>query len=93
MDFYHGKKIGFNLDCVYIMLVELSGQGLPILSRPFRFASNQRPKILKVPEDDVIQERDGVHFINDSVFKPDRDVEKNLDSKFKDLVDSVLMKR
>jgi hypothetical protein len=72
------------------MLIELSGKGIPLFSRPFLFASNQRPKILKALDDDVIQERDGVHFINKSVFKPGRDMEKNLDSEFKELVDSVL---
>jgi hypothetical protein len=75
------------------MLIELSGKGMPILSRPFLFMSNQRPKILKALDDDVIQERDGVHFINNSIFEPGKDMEKNLDSKFKDLVDSVLRKK
>jgi hypothetical protein len=72
-------------------LTELSGNGMPILSRPFLFVSNQRPITLKAPDDEpVIQEHDGVHFINNSLFNPGRDMENNLDSKFKDLVDTVL---
>jgi hypothetical protein len=65
--------------------------GMPILSRPFLFASKQRAKILKVQDDEpVIQEHDGVHFINNSIFKPGKDLEQTLDGKFKDLVDTVL---
>ncbi|GHU56761.1 hypothetical protein FACS189442_5550 [Spirochaetia bacterium] len=64
---------------------------MSILSRPFLFASNQRPIILKALEDEsVIQERDGIHFINSNILKPGKDMEKNLDGEFKNLVDSVL---
>ncbi|GHU72837.1 hypothetical protein FACS189450_11380 [Spirochaetia bacterium] len=74
-------------------LVEVSRKGMPLFSRPFLFTANQRPKILKALDDDVIQERDGVHFISASVFEFGKDMEKNLNSEFKDLVDSVLMKK
>jgi hypothetical protein len=69
-------------------LTELSGKGAPLFSRPFRFASNQPPKILNGEQ--AIQVRDGVQFINSDLFRPGGDIEKNLDSDFKDLVDSVL---
>ncbi|GHT55194.1 hypothetical protein FACS1894109_01280 [Spirochaetia bacterium] len=74
-------------------LIEVSRKGMALFSRPFLFMSNQRPKILKALEDDVIQERDGVHFISDSVFEFGKDMEKNLNSEFKNLVDSVLMQK
>jgi hypothetical protein len=82
-------------------LEELPGKGMPLFSRPFTFASNQRPKILKALDGepaaastgDVIQERNGVHFINTGIFNPGKDTEKNLDSGFKNLVDSVLGKK
>jgi hypothetical protein len=76
-------------------LTELSGKGAPLFSRPFLFASNRRPKILKALEDEpaVIMERNGVPFINNSIFKPGNDAEKNLDGEFKNLVDTVLGKR
>ncbi|GHV90102.1 hypothetical protein AGMMS50268_06050 [Spirochaetia bacterium] len=95
-------------------LEELSGDnGISILYRPFLFAANKNPEILKALDDEpatvsgpaavkppvhktapediaVILERNGIHFINSSILKPGRDMEKNLDSEFKKLVDSVL---
>ncbi|GHU88280.1 hypothetical protein FACS189476_05130 [Spirochaetia bacterium] len=74
-------------------LIEVPRKGMPLFFRPFLFMSNQRPKILKALDDEVIQERDGVHFISNSVFESGKDMEKNLDSEFKNLVDSVLMRK
>ncbi|GHT91649.1 hypothetical protein FACS1894140_2590 [Spirochaetia bacterium] len=70
-------------------LIELSGKGMPLFSRPFLFTANQPLKALD--GEPVIQVRDGVQFINSDLFKPGGDIEKNLDSDFKDLVDSVLL--
>jgi hypothetical protein len=42
------------------------------------------------PISEVILERNGIHFINNHVFNPDKETEKNLDSDFRKLVDSVI---
>jgi hypothetical protein len=44
----------------------------------------------EAPISEVILERNGLHFINNRVFNPDRETEKNLDSDFKKLVNSVI---
>jgi hypothetical protein len=44
----------------------------------------------KAPINETILERNGLHVINSRVFSPDRETEKNLDSDFKKLVDSVI---
>jgi hypothetical protein len=44
----------------------------------------------ETPISEVILERNGVHFINNRVFNPDKETEKNLDSDFRKLVDSVI---
>jgi hypothetical protein len=42
------------------------------------------------PENDIIEERDGIHYISDSAFVRNADTEKVLNSEFKKLVDSVV---
>jgi hypothetical protein len=42
------------------------------------------------PEDDVILEQDGIHVINKRVLNPDTEIQKNLDPKFLDLVESII---
>jgi hypothetical protein len=40
--------------------------------------------------ENVILEREGVHYIDNSVFDPNKETENNLDPEFKKLVDSVI---
>jgi hypothetical protein len=42
------------------------------------------------PEDEVILERDGIHFINSRVLNPDRETKKTLDRTFLNLVESLI---
>jgi hypothetical protein len=42
------------------------------------------------PENDIIEERDGIHYIRNSAFAEDLNTEKLLNPEFKKLVDSVL---
>ncbi|MDR1318269.1 MAG: hypothetical protein LBJ90_01475 [Treponema sp.] len=42
------------------------------------------------PISEVVLERNGIHFINNRVFSPDKETEKNLDPDFRKLVDSVI---
>jgi hypothetical protein len=40
----------------------------------------------------IIEERDGVHYVNEQVLNPGEDAEKKLDPEFKSLINSVLKK-
>jgi hypothetical protein len=40
--------------------------------------------------EEIILEKNGIHFINSNVLSPDRETEKNLDAEFRKLVDSVI---
>jgi hypothetical protein len=40
----------------------------------------------------IIEERDGIHYVTESVLTPDEKTEQNLDPGFKNLIDSVLKK-
>jgi hypothetical protein len=42
------------------------------------------------PPDEVILERDGIHYINSRFMHPGEETEKTLDKKFLDLIDSVI---
>jgi hypothetical protein len=42
------------------------------------------------PPEQVILERDGIHYINSRFINPGEETKKNLDKKFLDLVDSVI---
>jgi xanthine dehydrogenase molybdopterin-binding subunit B len=78
---------------------------MPVIYKPFYSESIQDPEVLTalpaedVPgaetlseevEDEIILERDGIHYINNQVLHPDEDTEKALDPKFLDLVESVI---
>jgi hypothetical protein len=45
---------------------------------------------LEAPAEEVILERDGIHYINSRFMDPGEEAEKNLDKKFLDLIDSVV---
>jgi hypothetical protein len=79
---------------------------MPIMYEPFHAEINQEPEILTAfeeadipitetssgehPAEAVILERDGIHYINNRALNPDKDAEKNLDTKFLNLVESVM---
>jgi hypothetical protein len=74
---------------------------MSIIYEPFHIEAKQEPDILSPIEeaadeavdeltDEVILDRDGIHYINSRVLNPDKDTEKTLDPKFLDLVDSVM---
>jgi hypothetical protein len=42
------------------------------------------------PPEEVILERDGIHYINSRFMDPGAETKKNLDQKFLDLIDSVI---
>jgi hypothetical protein len=67
--------------------------------------TRQDPEILSAPAEaavprsgepadelsgEVILERNGIHYINNRMFFPDKDTEKTLDHKFVNLVESVI---
>jgi hypothetical protein len=57
--------------------------------RPFLIEETAEPEMLDVYEGDVIEERNGVHYIGQDVFSFHMPPE-NFDPEFGDLVDSVL---
>jgi hypothetical protein len=76
----------------------------PQLSVPFLKALNGEITLLAVEDEDkdmpaapeeaadgeIITERDGVNYINESVLRPDKETLKGLDKNFKNLIDSIL---
>jgi hypothetical protein len=42
------------------------------------------------PEEEVILERDGIHVINSRILNPDGEIQKTLDHKFLNLVESLI---
>ena len=65
--------------------------GFSILNSPFVFDANHEPEFLPVVTDSAsIIKQDGIHFINSDLLCPDEKTEKELDSKFRNLVESVL---
>ncbi|MDR2110587.1 MAG: hypothetical protein LBP32_04695, partial [Spirochaetaceae bacterium] len=44
------------------------------------------------PPDTVIEERDGIHYVNENILNPSKETEKKLDPDFKNLINSVLKK-
>jgi hypothetical protein len=63
--------------------------GLPLIYRPFLIEENSEPDSLDV-YDEVIEEKDGVHYINKNALATDQPAPEALDPEFRDLVDSVL---
>jgi hypothetical protein len=64
----------------------------PLESVPNDFEEN--PSEAKTPEENydtpVIEEREGIHYINREILNPGPQAEKDLDPDFKELVDSVI---
>jgi hypothetical protein len=65
--------------------------GLPLVYKPFLIEENSDPDPLDAYTE-VIEEKDGVHYINKNVLTPDKPELEALDPEFRDLVDSVLSK-
>jgi hypothetical protein len=63
--------------------------GVPLVYKPFHIEENREPESLDAYTE-VIEEKDGVHYINKNAFTPDKPALEALDPEFKDLVDSVL---
>jgi hypothetical protein len=77
-----------------VFLEELDNKsGMSLVYHSFFLGNNQTPEFLEVLRDPlpaVIEERDGLHFINRAVLYAPENAKPNLDPRFKDLVDSVL---
>ena len=67
-------------------LKQLPYIGYPIFLKPFFFQCSSNPPVLEAVID-VIEEKDGIHFVNKNVIKAET-LELNQD--FKNLVDSIL---
>jgi hypothetical protein len=78
---------------------------MPVIYKPFGVEINRAPEILTAleeedipvledisgePADEIILERNGIHYINGQALKADADTGKALDRKFLNLVDSVM---
>jgi hypothetical protein len=65
--------------------------GLPLVYKPFLIEENGEPAFLDVYDEvEVIEEKDGVHYINKNMLTLDQPAPEALDPEFRDLVDSVL---
>lgn len=76
------------LPIVYKPFFGLAGEGeietLDVLS-----AGNDEAQCI-APENGIIKEREGVHYINGDAMKREPDIDPALNQDFKDLVDSVI---
>jgi hypothetical protein len=66
---------------------------MSLLYRPFSGTNTSDPEPLENTDDEgstVIEEHEGIHYINTEVLKPNTEAEKNLNSDFQDLVNSVI---
>jgi hypothetical protein len=70
---------------------ELTAYPLSLVYTPFT-GGNDNPQELEAAAGDapVIEEREGVNYIDRRVFAPDRETEQSLDPAFKSLIDSVI---
>ena len=75
------------------MMMKKMLNGFFILSGPFMFDANHEPELLQVvPDDTSIIKHNGIHFINSRLFSPDDKTGAELNSDFKNLVESVMNK-
>jgi len=63
--------------------------GNTMFSQPFAF-SLANPELLQTAENEVIYERNGIHYINDDAFNSDRNTEREINNDFAQLVESVV---
>ncbi|MDR3139884.1 MAG: hypothetical protein LBT95_09490, partial [Treponema sp.] len=76
-----------------------NNSAMSLISKPFLFENRLNPEYLEtledsapaaLPAEEVIEERDGLPFINQASFYPPEDAGDIQDREFKDLVESVL---
>jgi hypothetical protein len=63
--------------------------GNTMFSQPFAF-SLANPELLQEAGNEVIYERNGIHYINDDAFTGDRNTEREINNDFAQLVESVV---
>jgi len=65
--------------------------GNSMFSQPFTF-SPANPELLQAAGNEVIYERNGIHYINDDALNSDKNTEKEINNDFAQLVESVVNK-
>jgi hypothetical protein len=74
-------------------LEELAGEGMSLIYKPFQAEETSSPEEIDAEGPaGVIQEKDGVAFVNEEVKNPDAKTEKALDPGLKSLVNQVIKK-
>jgi len=79
----------------------LKGSGdfvFPLFSKPFINTGKSKVENLEViseskaaiPDEEVIKEREGIHYINGDVLSTEKKADEEIDKDFKDLVDSII---
>jgi len=65
--------------------------GDSVFCRPFAFFP-ANPELLQEAGNEVIYERNGIHYINSDAFTANRDIEREINKDFAQLVESVINK-
>jgi len=65
--------------------------GNPMFSQPFAF-SPANPELLQAAGNEVIYQRNGIHYINSDAFTSDENTEREINNDFAKLVESVVNK-
>jgi hypothetical protein len=75
-------------------LEELNAEGMSLIYKPFQNEEVQSPELIDSsgPAGTIIEERDGVNYVNEIVKSPDEETEKSLDPSLKNLVNAVIKK-
>jgi hypothetical protein len=75
-------------------LEELNPEGMSLVYKPFQNEETHSPEMLDSsgPAGIIIEEKDGVSYVNETVKSPDEVTEKNLDPGLRNLVNSVIKK-
>jgi len=63
--------------------------GNTMFNQPFAF-SLANPELLQAAENEVIYERNGIHYINDDAFNSDKNTGREINNDFAQLVESVV---
>jgi hypothetical protein len=81
----------------YAGVEETLTQGMSLIYKPFLIEDKSSPQSLElaapsaeVNAPGIIEEREGVHYINREILSPNPEIEKTLDPDLKTLVDSVI---
>jgi hypothetical protein len=74
-------------------LEELNDEGMSLIYQPFQNEETHSPELLdSAGPAGIIEEKDGVNYVNETVKFPNEETEKNLDQGLKSLVNSVIKK-